>query len=60
MKLKNLHGETATVPKAELNHPADFAAFPLRVVRPPGAETFERGQCLIGIVWGRRFDSNSV
>jgi hypothetical protein len=58
MKLENLHVDTAGA-KAELEHSAD-SAFPLRVVRPPAAKTFARGQCLVGIIQGRRFDSNSV
>src|ERR1700733_7619723 len=58
MKLKNLHVESA-VAKAEFKLATDFA-FPLRVVRPRGGKTFVRGQCLIDIVQGRRFDSDFV
>jgi hypothetical protein len=58
MKLKNLHVEI-TGPKAELEHSADFA-FTSRVARPPGGKTFARGQCLIDIIQGRRFDSDFV
>src|SRR5713226_9517283 len=55
IKLKNLHVDTAGA-KAELNNPADYA-FASRVGRPPAGKTLTRGQCLIGIIWGRRFDS---
>jgi hypothetical protein len=58
MKLKDLHVETAAL-KAELEHSA-YIAFPLRVGRPPGGKAFTRGQCLIGIVRGRRFNSDPV
>jgi hypothetical protein len=58
MKLKNLHVEAAGV-KAKLEHSADFA-FPSCVVRPPAGKTFDRGQCLIDIILGRRFDSDFV
>jgi len=57
-KLKDLHVETAGA-KAELEHSAGFA-FPLRIVRPPGGKTFARGQRLIDIIRGGRFDSNFV
>jgi hypothetical protein len=51
IKLNNLDVDTAGA-KAELNH-----AFPFR---PPAGKTLKRGQCLIGISQGRRFDSDFV
>jgi hypothetical protein len=50
MKFKNLHIDTAGA-KAEFNNPADLA-FASRVGRPPAGKTFERGQCLVGIIGG--------
>src|SRR6266478_2179366 len=57
LKLKNLHVDTAGH-KAELDHSADFPRLPLRVACPPPGKTFDRGQRLIGIIQGRRFDSD--
>ena len=59
IELDHLHIETAKGSKAEFDHSADFA-FPLRVVGPPPGKTFYCGQCLVGVTWGRRFESDSV
>src|SRR4029077_5096879 len=58
LSLQDLHVETAGA-KAELDHAADLA-FPLRVDGPPRGKTFERGQCLVDIIQGTRFDSDFV
>src|SRR5437016_5145957 len=58
LKLENLHVDPAGA-KAELDHAADLAV-PLCGGGPPAGKTIEHGQCLVGIILGRRFDSDFV